>query len=313
MSALGRLLTRKTRRLRSEPPGPFEAPRRRRDPSPSRWRYRLDRLGRRGYVRFALRRLLIPAGLALIVMSGWSSPWVNAQVSDLAARARAAVVDRPEFAVTRLDLNGGSPDLQARVAARLDLRLPVSSLDLDLAALKVEVETIPGVARAEPKVMADGALRIELAQRAPAALWRWDGQLHLLDRDGVVIGPVTSRADRPDLPLVLGEGADRALGQALALWDAAQPINDQLRGIVRMGERRWSLALGSGILVHLPETDPEAALDRLLRLERDEQVLDREVSVIDLRDPERPTLRMTPRAVEVMEGAKELLKGKKKT
>ncbi|MGR3779827.1 MAG: cell division protein FtsQ/DivIB [Albimonas sp.] len=311
MSALGRALSRRLRRLKPEPPGPFETPRRRRDPSPSRWRYRLDRLGRRGYVRFALRRLTAPAGFALAAFWAWQSPTVHEIALDLAARARAAVVERPEFAVLRIDIHGGSPDLQARVESRLDLNLPVSSLALDLAALKAEVETIPGVARAEPKVMADGALRIELAQRAPAALWRWDGQLHLLDADGVIIGPVAARAARPNLPLFVGEGADRAVAQGMALWDLAQPINDRLRGLVRVGERRWSLALSSGMVVHLPEKAPEAALRRLLHLERDEQLLDREVSVIDLRDPERPTLRLTPRAVDVLEGARELLEGQK--
>ena len=65
------------------------------------------------------------------------------------------------------------------------------------------------------------------------------------------------------------------------------------------------------MVVHLPEKAPEAALRRLLHLERDEQLLDREVSVIDLRDPERPTLRLTPRAVDVLEGARELLEGQK--
>ncbi len=311
MTALGRALSRRLRRLKPEPLGPFETPRRRRDPSPSRWRYRLDRLGRRGYVRFALRRLTVPAGFALAALWAWQSPTVHDLALDLAERARAAVVERPEFAVSRLDIHGGSPDLQARVETRLDLNLPVSSLALDLAALKAEVETIPGVARAEPKVMADGALRIELAQRAPAALWRWDGQLHLLDADGVIIGPVAARAARPNLPLIVGEGADRAVAQGLALWDLAQPINDRLRGLVRVGERRWSLALSSGMVVHLPEKDPEAALRRLLHLERDEQLLDREVSVVDLRDPERPTLRLTPRAVDVLEGARELLEGQK--
>ncbi|MDF2233994.1 cell division protein FtsQ/DivIB [Albimonas sp. CAU 1670] len=311
MSALGRALARRMRRIRPEPPGPFETPRRRRDPSPSRWRYRLDRLGRRGYVRFAVRRLTVPVLIALAALWAWRSPTVQDLAMDLALKARAVVVERPEFAVLRLDIQGGSPDLQSRVAARLDLPLPVSSLELDLAELKAEVETIPGVARAEPKVMADGALRIEIAQRAPAALWRWDGQLHLLDRDGVVIGPVASRADRPNLPLILGEGADRAIDEGLRLWDLAQPVNDRLRGLVRVGERRWSLALSSGMVVHLPEKEPEGALRRLLRLDRDDQLLDREVSIIDLRDPERPTLRLTPRAVDVLEGARELLEGQK--
>lgn len=309
MSAPARALRRALRRLRPTPLGPFETPPRRYDPSPSRWRYRLDRLGRRAYVRFALRNLAVPAALALVAFLGWRSEWVREAASDVALTVRETVVERPEFAVTRLDLRGGSEELRRRVALRLDLRLPVSSLRLDLPELKREVETIPGVASAEAKVAPGGVLSVDLVQRAPAALWRWDGQLHLVDRDGVLIAPVARRSDRPDLPLIVGEGADRAVPEALALFARAEPIADRIRGLVRMGERRWTAALGSGVLIHLPAEAPEAALARLLALERAEDLLDREVTVIDLRLPERPTLRLSPRAVSELLRVRALIEG----
>ncbi len=310
MSALVRAAVRALRRLQPKRPAPFEGPRRRRDPSPSRWRYRLDRLGRRGYVRFVVRRLSVPAAVALAGLWLWQSEPVRSLAHDLTASVRESVMDRPEFAVTRLDLEGGSSDLQERVTRRLDLALPVSSLRLDLVDLKSEVESVPGVASAEPRVLANGALRIALTQRSPAAMWRWEGQLHLVDADGVVIAPVARRGDRPDLPLILGEGADRAVPEALALFRRAGPIKSRLRGLVRMGERRWTLALGSDILVHLPEKQADAALSRLLALDVAEDLLDREVSVIDFRDSNRPTLRLTPRAVAELIRVRALLEGK---
>jgi cell division protein FtsQ len=309
MPALTRAAARALRRLRPAPRGPFETPPRRRDPSPSRLRYRLDRLGRRGYVRFALRRVAPPALLLLAGLAAWQSPALRASASNLAAQARDALVERPEFAVTRLSLNGGTENLRKRVALRLDLDLPVSSLRLDLPELKARTETVPGVAAAELRVAAGGVLRLDLVQRAPAALWRWDGQLHLVDRDGVLIAPLARRSDRPDLPLVVGEGADRAMAEALALWDRARPLHDRLRGLVRIGERRWTLALASGIRVQLPAQAPERALARLLALDRAEDLLDREVSVIDLRVPDRPTLRLTPRAVSELMRARALIEG----
>jgi cell division protein FtsQ len=146
-------------------------------------------------------------------------------------------------------------------------------------------------------------------QRAPAALWRWDGQLHLVDRDGVLIAPVARRSSRPDLPLIVGEGADRATPEALSLFARAEPLADRLRGLVRMGERRWTLAMASGLLVHLPERGAEASLSRLLALDRAEDLLEREVTVIDLRLPDRPTLRLSPRAVSELERVRALIEG----
>ena len=43
----------------------------------------------------------------------------------------------------------------------------------------------------------------------PAAVWQNQGQLTLIDADGVLLEPVDADA-MPDLPLVIGPGAERA-------------------------------------------------------------------------------------------------------
>lgn len=310
MAALTRTLARALRRLRPAAPAPFEAPPRRRDPSPSKWRYRLDRLGRRASVRFALRRLAAPLLLGALAVWAAGAPALRERAADWAEQARAAVMDRPEFAVTRLSMQGGSPDLRDRVARRIALDGPVSSLRLDLRAIREAVETTPGVASARVAVLGEGVLQVVLAQRAPAALWRWEGQLHLVDADGVVIAPVARRADRPTLPLMVGEGADRAAPEAIALWGRAQPLSDRVRALVRVGERRWNLVLVSDQTVMLPAQGAEAALARLLALNARHDLLEREVRAVDLRDSERPTLRLTPRGAEHLERLRTPAKGK---
>ncbi len=300
------------------PPRALTPPRRRRDPSPSRWRYRFERLMRRASVRFAARRLALPA-LALL-FGAWI--WGQDAVWD-AARAqlgqmRRALVERPEFAVTRLEIVGGAPHLRGQIAEQVDLRTPVSSLDLDLDRIRREVESVPGVAEASVSVSARGALRIDVVERLPVALWRFEGQLHLVDIEGVVIGPVARRADRPDLPLIIGEGANRAVPEALALHRRAAPLRDRLRGLVRIGDRRWDVVLtGPGAQdyaqarargavieeeiadqrIFLPAEGADQALARVLALDAAEDLLDREAAVVDLRDPARPTLRLSPRAL----------------
>ncbi|SET28589.1 cell division protein FtsQ/DivIB [Oceanicella actignis] len=309
--------------MRPLSPRPLSAapgrPRRgRRDPSPSLWRFRLERLMRRASVRFALRRLAPPA--LLLALGAWlwgqEAAWVAARegLQDL----RRALAERPEFAVSRLELEGGSAELRARVARRLDLRLPASSLDLDLAALRAEVETVPGVLSASAAITPAGALRVALTERAPVALWRFEGQLLLVDAEGVAIGPVVRRADRPDLPLIAGPGANRAVPEALALARRAARLADRVRGLVRVGDRRWDLVLtgpaaaeyararAQGAVVEhdspdmrvmLPETGAEDALARVLALDAAEDLLSRDLLAVDMRDPSRPTLRLTGRAL----------------
>ena len=62
-----------------------------------------------------------------------------------------------------------------------------------------------------------------------------------------------------------------------------------------VGDRRWSLHLDNQIDVLLPEQDPLDAWRLLAAKARDEALLDRAISVIDLRFlPKRMRLRLDP-------------------
>jgi cell division protein FtsQ len=240
----------------------------------------------------------------------WSQEPVWIWIEDQIAAASDAIAARPEFAVTQLDITGGGPRLRALARDEIALTGPVSSLMIDLAALRQRVEALPGVASARLSIGPDGVLRAALIERVPVALWRWEGQLSLIDRDGVVIGPVAARADRPGLPLLIGGGADRAVAEALALTARAAPLADRLRALVRVGERRWSVALDRDQLIELPAGAPESALARVLALDAAEDLLARDALVIDMRLPDRPTLRLSARAVGELKRLRALAAGK---
>ena len=54
-----------------------------------------------------------------------------------------------------------------------------------------------------------------------------------------------------------------------------------------MSDRRWNLILDGGVVVELPEENWERQLDVLERLIVDKGVLERDISQIDLRLPDR--------------------------
>ena len=131
----------------------------------------------------------------------------------------------------------------------------------------------------------------------PVAVWRTEDGLTLVDETGHRVAGLLSRSDRPDLPLVAGEGADLAMPEALALFDAAGPLTPRIRGLVRMGERRWDIVLDRKQRVMLPEKNPVQALERLLALDHAQDLMNRDILTVDLRSDHRPTLRLTPNAL----------------
>lgn len=281
----------------------------RRDPAPSRLRYRLNRL----WLRPSFRRLV---NFGVPMLAGLLAAWTLAAELDLRGRigaavaaGREAVIDRPQFLVTRMEIPGVSDDLAEAIREASFVSLPVNSLEVDVAAVRDRVEALAAVERARVRAVAGGVLEIRAIERIPVAVWRGPEGLRLLDGHGVLVAEIDSRLRRTDLPLLAGAGAETAVPEALALLAEARPIAERIRGLVRMGERRWDLALDRDQLIRLPERDPVGALRRAMALDAAEGLLARDVLVVDLRDPERPILRLTEHALAELARLKEMMMG----
>jgi cell division protein FtsQ len=104
------------------------------------------------------------------------------------------------------------------------------------------------------------------------------------------------RIDRADLPLVAGMGADRTAAEAIQILAAAGPLQPRIRGLIRMGERRWDVVLDRDQRILLPADNPVGALQRLLTINTTEDLFARDIAAFDLRIGQRPVLRLTPYA-----------------
>jgi cell division protein FtsQ len=273
----------------------------RRDPAPSRLRYRLNRIWLRPGVRRATNfgvPMLAGVLAASTVMAHYD---LRGHVASLVEAAREAIVERPQFTITRIDVPDVSRDLGEAIRVAAFVRLPASSLELDVNAVRDRIESLDAVQRARVRALASGVLEIRAIERVPVVVWRSDAGLELLDRDGVRVAEVDSRVRRPDLPLIAGDGAEDHVPEALALLAETRPVAERVRALVRRGERRWDLVLDRGQVVKLPETDPVLALRRVMALDASEGVFARDLEVVDLRDPARPMLRLTGHAISELE------------
>ncbi|WP_430449138.1 cell division protein FtsQ/DivIB [Rhodophyticola sp.] len=268
-----------------------------RDPAPSIWSYRFQRLWLTPLFR-SLLRVGLPA-FALVMGVGWylSDPAHWRGVSDQVAELRREIENRPEFRVNLMNINGASPQLAEDLRAVLALDLPVSSFDLDLAAMRETLERIPAVSRAELRIQSGGYLAVKIEERVPVVIWQTRVEPVLLDGEGNFVARLVDRELVAPLPMIAGEGADLAVAEALALFETAAPLRDRMRGLVRMGERRWDVVLRDGRRILLPADQPRPALDRVLALDDAQDVLERAVLRIDMRNPQRPNIQLSPHAL----------------
>jgi cell division protein FtsQ len=140
------------------------------------------------------------------------------------------------------------------------------------------------------------ALAIDIVERAPAALWQNQGELALIDSEGVVLDRVP--VDKmPDLPLLIGPGANSNEQQITRLMNAAPTLKPQLASATWVGGRRWDLNFQSGETVALPEGEDAArsALVKFARLDKESGLLGRGIVRFDLRVANKMIVRL-PRA-----------------
>lgn len=282
----------------------------RRDPAPTRWSYRYQRLMLTPIFRASVR-IGLPALLLVFIAGAWfSNPANRAALAAQIETARNAIESRPEFMVTSLSISGADvavagaiKDIVETEFDSLGVAFPVSSFHLDLPSLRDRVTDLTAVADAVVRVKPGGTLDIVVTERRPVAVWRHVDGVRLIDDEGEMIGMIAARSDRPDLPLIAGDGAKDHIQEALVLFAAAAPVRDRIRGLVRMGERRWDLVLDGGQRILLPSNNPVAALDRVMAFHAAQDMLSRDVAVVDMRNGNRPTLRLNPMAVGVLQGA----------
>ena len=144
----------------------------RRDPAPSRLRYRLNRLWLRPGVRRATNfgvPMLAGVLAAWTVMAqydlrGHIAGWVEA--------AREAIVQRPQFTITEIAVPDVSKDLAEAIRVAAFVRLPASSLELDVNAVRDRIESLDAVERARVRALASGVLEIRAIERVPVVVWR---------------------------------------------------------------------------------------------------------------------------------------------
>ena len=147
-------------------------------------------------------------------------------------------------------------------------------------------------------------LEIAIVEKKPFAVWQSSGNFFVIARDGTVIDQLArERVRDAGMPIVVGEGADHRAQDFLDVLDRFPAVRGETVAAVLIAERRWNLRLKNGTDIRLPEEDADVALMRLVALDHDKRILSRDVSMIDMRLPDRVVVRFSDEPAEARDAA----------
>lgn len=268
-------------------------PRAKRRPAPPRRRPKpmlSPRMVRLGAIGFAGALLIGGAGYA--VASGWAGERLDA-----AGRGLVAVAADSGLRVRNVLVEGRAETRAADILEALQAERGAPLLAIDVAAAKERLERLPWVKSATVERRLPDTLRVRVEERNAFALWQQGKRLAVIDRDGTVI--IRDKLARfADRPLVVGEGAERRAAEIVDLLARDPQLRKQVEAAVLVSGRRWNLRLKGGVEVRLPEEGMDQAWAQLARMVREESLLGRAVTMVDLRQPDKAIVRLTPEAAK---------------
>jgi cell division protein FtsQ len=195
--------------------------------------------------------------------------------------------------VHAVTLEGRSETAQNEIARMLGIKRGDLMLYVDVDEARARIEALPWVKSAEVRRVWPDRIQVRIVERSPVAVWQKNGAKTVIDIDGhPIVGEDPERF--ASLPLVVGDGAESAVASLLQLVATQPNLKSRLKIAVRVGERRWDLQLDNAVEVRLPEEGAEAALAELVRLEREQNILSRDIKAIDLRYPDRFIVKLPP-------------------
>ncbi|MFG1319495.1 cell division protein FtsQ/DivIB [Xanthobacter autotrophicus] len=241
--------------------------------------------------------------LTIAVVGGFSAYGV--MLGGHAETAKGIVLDVADaagnvagFKVKEVNISGHNHVAPAEILEAAGVKSSTSILFLNADEMRARLEALPWIASASVRKFYPDRIDIAVAERQAFALWQVNGELKVIARDGTPIAPYSDDPRYVQLPIVVGEGAQKKVGEVVDALARVPALRDQVRAAIRVAERRWTLKMRNGIDVRLPEGGLNEALLALMDLDREKKLLSRDISIVDLRLPDRVVVRLSDAAAD---------------
>lgn len=234
--------------------------------------------------------IVVGGGTGISSFMMWKHGTFSAAASALDSRIVSATAAMG-LTVQDVLVEGRNETARDDILAALAVARGTPMLSVDPEAARARIEALPWIKTAVIERQLPDTLFVKLTERAPMALWQKDGAFSVVDAEGRVLTRDDLSRFR-DLPIVIGDDAPQGAHAILGVLAAEPDLYTRIEALTYVGARRWDVRLSGGVQVQLPEIDPGRAWAKLADTDRREQLLARDISVVDLRLPDRLVVRL---------------------
>ena len=151
-----------------------------------------------------------------------------------------------------------------------------------LDEINARIMATPGVRKAATRRLPSGNLSIRVQLYQAVAQWTDGTSYYPLSADGTIVNKPTDTRN-PNTVVFRGEVPN----DISEITNTAHNLVGDLDYLEFIENRRWNLHTTGGITIMLPEKNPENAVASLITLNKNHQILSKDIKLIDMRDSSR--------------------------
>lgn len=179
-------------------------------------------------------------------------------------------------------LEGVNHTKQEELLEVINIKIDQPIFSINVKKIREKIEDLPWVKYATVEVLYPSTLIIRMIEHQPAALWQNKGVLKLIDAQGHII-KTEDLENFANYIILAGEDVPENTENFLAMIYNQVALAKKVSSATRVSQRRWNIYLKNNILVKLPENNPDLAWQKLAQMHKDEQILNGNISSIDLK------------------------------
>jgi cell division protein FtsQ len=219
------------------------------------------------------------------ISSGWIAATVEAAHQGLLQTTAAS-----GFALREVRVEGRGETAVADIlsAVRANRGDPILGIDID--AVRQRLEDLPWIESASVERRFPDQLIVSVTEAEPMALWQRSQKLFLVSRDGAVI-ETANLGKYAKLLIIVGEDAPKKAQDLFDILAQEPELRTHVTAAVLVGKRRWNIRMDNDVDVKLPEDGALEAWRHFADLNRQDNLLDKDITVVDLRQADRVVVR----------------------
>ncbi len=162
-----------------------------------------------------------------------------------------------------------------------------SIFNIDLSSIYNKIKQNAWVKEVSIERILPNIIKIKILENQPIAIWQNKRNNKLITANGDIIFDGNVNDFKNDFPIIKGNKSKENISSILKILKTNQSFYENIWSLTFINERRWDLHFNQGLVVRLPSKDIKKAWEKIIKLQKNYNVLNLRLTEIDLRNPKQ--------------------------